>query len=499
MSKIEIKNMSFGYAGQTLLFENVSVNLDTDWRLGLVGRNGRGKTTLLDLMSGAIEPKSGKIMLHEPVHYFPKMIENENQFVHDIVLTHVDATDLWRVERELSLLGMQADDFMWRIFASLSGGEQTKVLLAIAFADNKQYVVLDEPTNHLDLATRQQIVGYLNQKQGYLVVSHDRSFLNQVTDHTLSIEKSQLRLYQGNFEVYEDEKNLRDQREIDENEKIAHDVKRLTAAANQKAIFAKRREGELMGNPKQFGSKVHEDKGFASARAARVMKKSKELEKRRQAEIAHKETLLKDIETTKQLNLAVEQSHHQVKVKAKDFTVQYGNRPLFKPVSFELKTGEIIAITGQNGVGKSSLLHALLGDFSGEQLGDLNLAPISTSIVRQDTQHLQGTLAEYGKANQLDWSQFLSTLRKLGFDRATFDVRLEDMSRGQQKRVELAKSLVTPAELFIWDEPLNYLDVFNQEQLEQVIQMVQPTMLIIEHDATFLENIHANNITLESY
>lgn len=179
--------------------------------------------------------------------------------------------------------------------------------------------------------------------------------------------------------------------------------------------------------------------------------------------------------------------------------MQYGNRPLFKPVSFELKTGEIISITGRNGVGKSSLLHALLGDFSGEQLGDLNLAPVSTSIVRQDTKHLNGTLAEYGKANQLDWSQFLSTLRKLGFDRATFDVRLEDMSRGQQKRVELARSLVTPAELFIWDEPLNYLDVFNQEQLEQVIQMVQPTMLIIEHDATFLENIHANNITLESY
>lgn len=248
--------MSFGYAGQTFLFENVSVNLDADWRLGLVGRNGRSKTTLLDLMSGDIEPKSGKIMLHEPVHYFPKMIENENQFVHDIVLAHVDATNLWRVERELSLLGMQADDFMWRIFASLPGGEQTKVLLAIAFADDKQYVVLDEPTNHLDLAARKQIIGYLNQKQGYLVVSHDRSFLNQVTDHTLSIEKSQLRLYQGNFEVYEGEKYLRDQREIDENTKIAHDVKRLTAAANQKAIFAKRREGELMGNPKQFGSKV---------------------------------------------------------------------------------------------------------------------------------------------------------------------------------------------------------------------------------------------------
>src|SRR5699024_9041227 len=116
--------------------------------------------------------------------------------------------------------------------------------------------------------------------------------------------------------------------------------------------------------------------------------------------------------------------------------------------------------------------------------------------VRQNYEDNHGTLQEFSDKNHLSYQEFLNNLHKLGLERKVFQTRIEDMSMGQRKRVEIAKSLATPAELYIWDEPLNYLDVFNQEQLEEVIQLVEPTMLVVEHDAQFLENIGTKKIEL---
>ncbi|MGO3114669.1 ATP-binding cassette domain-containing protein, partial [Enterococcus pseudoavium] len=154
-------------------------------------------------------------------------------------------------------------------------------------------------------------------------------------------------------------------------------------------------------------------------------------------------------------------------------------------------------LTGANGIGKSSVLHYLLGNFTGEASGELLRPNTKVSYVRQNYENNRGSLQAFAEAKQLDYSAFLNNLRKLGMERNVFQNNIEEMSMGQRKKVELAKSLAQEAELYIWDEPLNYLDVFNQKQLEDLLLQIKPTMLIVEHDQTFLENIHAHQLALK--
>lgn len=173
------------------------------------------------------------------------------------------------------------------------------------------------------------------------------------------------------------------------------------------------------------------------------------------------------------------------------------NQPLFEPLSFEIQKGERVAIQGANGSGKSSIIYYLLDVFQGDSAGKvIKPKEMTISYVRQNYEDNHGTLEEFAKQHHLSYQELLNNLFKLGVERKVFQNRIEDMSMGQRKRVELAKSLTTPAELFIWDEPLNYLDVFNQEQLEEVIQQIQPTMIIVEHDLVFLESVATKVINI---
>ncbi|MCW0953864.1 ATP-binding cassette domain-containing protein [Weissella ceti] len=499
MSNIIIKNMSFAYDGGDAIFNQVNLNLDSSWKLGLIGRNGRGKTTLLKILQNKLDYQ-GTIETSVPLKYFPANISDDTVSVQTILNQLVPIEYQWMVDRELSLLGLDLADILDRMFATLSGGERTKVLLAISFIDDEHFILLDEPTNHLDINTRSQITSYLNAKSGFIVISHDRSFLNAVIDHVVAIEQTQLRLYQGNFDVYEHEKALRDQSEQAENTRLKRDINRLTETAREKAQWSNSREQSKSGSRTEFNSKNRGDKGFEGARAARTMKRSKSLLKRKNDEVSQKEKLLKDIEVSEPLTMAPLQSPHSVLLSVSELSIGYTDRPLINPVSFELSTGKVLALTGDNGTGKSALIRALLEQQDLIVSGSYHWASqLIISQVQQDTSGLSGTLADFSETHHLVLEELLGTLFKLGIPRQVFTQQLEQMSEGQKKRVELAKSLLTPAHVFIWDEPLNYLDVFNQEQIEELITQVQPAMLIIEHDQTFLNTIHAQQVALEAF
>ncbi|ALS38361.1 lincosamide and streptogramin A transport system ATP-binding/permease protein [Enterococcus rotai] len=497
MSKIEIKNLTFGYDTQgTLLFDQANLNFDTQWKLGLIGRNGRGKTTLLNILLNQLA-YSGQILHQLDFLYFPQPIKEKKQLTY-YVLQEISDFEQWEIERELNLLQVDPE-ILWRDFETLSGGEQTKVLLALLFIDDYHFPLIDEPTNHLDIVGRKQVADYLKKKrQGFIVVSHDRSFVDEVVDHVLSIEKSQLELYQGNFSVYEEQKKIKDEFELAQNEKLKKEVSRLKKTAAEKAEWSRSKEQDKYGKASEKGSGAIYDTGFIGARAARTMKRAKTIEHRMDAQLLEKENLLKDIEYVDPLTMNYQPAHHKRILTVEDLVLSYQDQPLFQKLSFELNQGQRIALAGQNGSGKSSIIRFLLNQFEGESQGEI-LRPtnLKISYVRQNYEDNQGTLLEFSEEQGLNHQEFLNNLHKLGMERTVFQNRIEQMSMGQRKKVELAKSLAQPAELYIWDEPLNYLDVFNQEQLEKLIIAVKPTMLVVEHDQVFLENIATQVISLD--
>lgn len=498
MSNIEIKNLTFGYDNQgTLLFDHANLNIDSTWKLGLIGRNGRGKTTLMRLLQDQL-PYQGQIVKQLNFTYFPQTITNPDQLTF-YALQEISDAEQWEIERELNLLGVNPE-ILWRNFASLSGGEQTKVLLALLFINQTDFPLIDEPTNHLDINGRQQVAAYLNKKQqGFIVISHDRHFVDSVTDHVLSIEKSQILLYQGNFSTYEAQKKLNDNFEQAQNSKLKKDIGRLQQSATKKASWSQSREAD---KHQQRTARVDNeqravDKGFIGSRAAKMMKRSKNIANRMESEIADKEKLLKDIEYIDPLTISFQPDHHKYLLTVKDLQLGYDDNWLFEPVSFELTPQQRLAIVGPNGAGKSSIIQAILQQFTGEQRGAIQQPQnLSISYVRQNYEDNRGTLADFAEKNQLNMQEFLNNLHKLGMERSVFNNKIEQMSMGQRKKVELAKSLAKPAALYIWDEPLNYLDVFNQEQLETLILDVQPTMLIVEHDRDFINKIATKQLEL---
>lgn len=497
MSTIQIKNLTYGFDLQgELLFENTDLTIQTTWKLGLIGRNGRGKTTLLNLIRGEI-PYSGKIEHQTSFLYFPQEILDRTQMTYQ-VLEGFDEIEYWKLERELNLLGVDPE-VLWLPYQQLSGGEQTKVLLAILFAQDSGFPLIDEPTNHLDLASRQLVASYLKEKkQGFILVSHDRQFVDEVVDHILSIERSQLVLHQGNFTQYETEKKQRDEFELASNTKLKKEIQRLNQTAAEKARWSASREKDKYGDPKKKGSGSIGDTGFIGAKAAATMKRSKAIVHRMEEQVSEKEKLLKNLEKVDTLTLQVKPTHRKQWVKVEKFQLFYGEKPLFQPISFELNTGDCLAIIGENGSGKTSLLDFFLGKFTGEVKGEVTLSSDwNLSLIRQSFLDNQGTLKEFAEERKINEQELLNHLRKLGVERSVFLNKIERMSQGQQKRVEVAKAMLTPADLFIWDEPLNYLDVFNHQQLEEAILNSRPTMIVVDHDRYFLNKIATKTIELK--
>ena len=198
MSLINVSNLTFAYDGSyDYIFENVSFQIDTDWKLGFTSRNGRGKTTFLQLLLGKHE-YSGVIAASVKFEYFPFALSNTADKTLAVVESIHPGCLHWQLLRELSLLQV-CEDVLYRPFATLSPGEQTKVLLAALFLKENSFLLIDEPTNHLDLHARKIVSNYLNTKHGYILVSHDRGFLDDCIDHILSINKANIEIQKGNF------------------------------------------------------------------------------------------------------------------------------------------------------------------------------------------------------------------------------------------------------------------------------------------------------------
>lgn len=492
MSLINIINLTFNYDGSfDNIFEDVSVQIDTNWRLGLTGRNGRGKTTFLHLLMGKYEYK-GTISSPVQFDYFPFAVANKSQNTLDVIRGINPDYEHWRLQKELSLLEL-ADDVLYRPFETLSKGEQTKVLLAALFLRDNHFLLIDEPTDHLDLKARKIVSDYLKSKKGFILVSHDRAFLDNCIDHILSINKTNIEIQRGNFSSWLQNKKRQDEFEIAENEKLQRDIKRLAEAARKTANWSQKAEKTKYGTR---NSGVKPDKGYVGHKAAKMMKRSKVTEARRRKAVEKKSKLMRNIETADSLSIKPLWYHTHRMVEVRELSIMYGDRKVCADVSFTVNRSDRIALLGINGSGKSSILKLLTGEkifFSGTLEMGSNL---QISYISQDTSFLRGSLKDFARGTCIDESLFKAILRKLGFERVQFEKDMFAFSDGQKKKVLLARSLCEQAHLYIWDEPLNYIDVLSRIQIEEVILRCRPTLLFIEHDSTFVSSIATKKVHL---
>ena len=268
MSLISVNNLTFGYEGSiNKVFENVSFNIDTDWKLGLIGRNGKGKTTFLKLLLGKYEYR-GTISKNIDFDYFPFDVKNKEVMAIEIVNEIAPNVEDWEIIKELNLLNTDSE-ILYRKFDLLSGGEQIKILLISLFLKGNNFLLIDEPTNHLDNKTRLNLVEYLAKKKGFILVSHDRNFLDKVVDHIISINNTSIDIQKGNFTSWQENKNAQDNFELTQNEKLRKDINRLEIAAKNANDWSNKIEKSKYNHT---GSKEMIDRGFVGHQSAKMMK-----------------------------------------------------------------------------------------------------------------------------------------------------------------------------------------------------------------------------------
>lgn len=495
MSLIDITNLTFSYEGSyDNIFQNVSFQIDTDWKLGFTGRNGRGKTTFLNLLLGKYK-YSGTISSSVEFEYFPYPVPDSDMNIDKVIDGICPGIMRWELLRELNLLETQ-EDILYRPFGTLSNGERTKVLLAVLFLKENRFLLIDEPTNHLDMNGRKTVSKYLNGKKGFILVSHDRTFLDGCVDHILSVNKADIEIQKGNFSSWIINKERHDRYELAENEKLGNEIKCLEKTAEEKAVWSDVAESRKIGFDPTKTEKSMGRRAYQGAKSKKMMKRAKTLEARMQTEISEKSKLLKNIESSEPLKISQLSYHSNRLVSLDGVSVYYGEKTVCRDISFTLYRGDRIALSGKNGSGKSSIIKLICGGDIGYTGKFYKGSQLIISYVSQDTSFLAGSLSGYARQLAIDESLFKAILRKLDFSRVQFEKDMKDFSEGQKKKTLIAGSLCEKAHLHIWDEPLNFIDVISRMQIEQMLLEFKPTILFVEHDSAFCDHIATETVRL---
>ena len=491
MSMIKVSNLTFNYDSHPdYIFEDVSFIIDTNWKLGFIGRNGKGKTTFLNLLLGKFE-YNGSIISDVDFDYFPFEVPNKNFNSYEIAKSHFNDYEEWKFEREVSLLDMNTD-ILDRPFNTLSKGEQTKVLLGMLFIKENNFLLIDEPTNHLDENARKSVSTYLNKKKGFILVSHDRNFLDSCIDHVLSINRADIKLEKGNFSSWYENKTRQDNYELAENEKLKKDISRLEESARKTAMWSDKVEKSKYNAPND----IFVDKGYIGHKDAKMMKRSISAQNRKEKAIEEKSKLLKNLEVVDNLKINSLKNRIGHLIEVHNLKISYDNNDVVSNINFYLEDGDRLQLKGKNGSGKSSIIKLILGDNINYQ-GDLYIqSGLKISYVSQETSHLSGNLNNFIIENKIDEVLFKSVLRKMDFEREQFEKNIDSYSEGQKKKVLLAKSICEQANLYIWDEPLNYIDIFSRMQIENLLKKFSLTMIFVEHDEAFSNEIATKIIEL---
>lgn len=501
---INISNLSKNY-DKRLLLDNVSLMINRAEKIGLIGPNGAGKTTLFSIILGEVEPSSGKVEIHKNVHigYLPqeyhfssthtvieeltegderirklkkeqKELEEANHTAtsrYGEILHNLEVLGIFELEhrakRILAGLGFKQADFT-RPINNLSGGWQMRTLLAKLLTYQYDLLLLDEPTNYLDLNAALWLKDYLANFAGTLVViSHDKVFLNEVTNYTLVLEQGKLNKIRGNYEQYEkskEEKNFSLERQLKEQEK-------------------RRKQLEI------FIQRFHAQPNKASA----VRSKRKMLERMPVIELPKERRSIRDFQFP-----TPKRSGYKV-ISLEKVSKSYDDVQVYKDLDFEIAQGEKAVLVGENGAGKSTLLKMLAGAIplnSGTRILGHNVELGYFSQTRLDVLNpARNVLEEVLSA--ADSSMSLERARTLLgiflFQGDDVEKKVGVLSGGEKSRLILAKLLIRPPNFLLLDEPTTHLDIDGVEALTTAFKSYEGTIVFISHDIFFTKTI-ANKV-----
>jgi len=463
---IIIENISKSYGSQEL-FRETGFRLNARERLGMVGRNGHGKTTLLRMITGEEEADSGNIVI--PRGYSIGHVLQEPDFTRTTVLEegceglHAEEEDqTWKVEKVLAGLGFRAPDLEKDPF-ELSGGFQVRLNLAKILVRNPDLLLLDEPNNYLDITSIRWLTRYLNARQGELIlITHDRSFMDNVVTHTMGIYRKTLRKIKGDTgKLYS---QFAMEEEVYEKTRLNDEKKRKKAELFIRRFRAKARLG-----------------GMVQSRI-KTLEKQEKLEK---------------LEQAKDLDFSFRSSPFNGKpaMNVADLTFGYDpGSPLFADLSFSIGPYDRVCVVGENGKGKTTLLKALAGRLT-PQSGEVNFnSTITSGYYEQANVNTlsddRSVLEEIVSADpDVDHQRARNICGMMMFEGDAALKRVGILSGGEKNRVLLGKLIATPVSFLILDEPTNHLDLEACDALLEAINEFEGAVLMVTHNEMLLHGL----------
>ena len=479
MAELSLEEARLSFADRVLL-DGVTLRIDRDERIGLLGRNGCGKSTLMKALAGEIEIEAGELARRQGARVarlVQELPDDMTGTVREVVSTPADGTldpdgadhELAaRVERALSTLSLDGD----LAVDSLSTGNQRRVLLARALASDPDVLLLDEPTNHLDIDSIRALEDLLARRRGALLfVTHDRVFLQRLATRIVDLDRGRLRSYACDYATYLDRRAA--DAEADAEHEAAFDKK----LAQEEAWIRR-------------GIKARRTRNEGRVRALETMRRERADRPR----------------TTGVVKAGVHESDRsgRVVLRADGAGFAYGENTVFRGFSTEIQRGDRVGIVGANGSGKTTLLRVLLRELDpteGRVTHGTNL-----QIASFDQRHasldpaktLQENVLPHGEHLDLGGSRrhVMGYLQDFLFTPDQIRGPITQLSGGERNRLQLARLLARPCNVLVLDEPTNDLDLETLEILENWLADFQGTLLLVTHDRAFLDNTVTSTIVL---
>jgi ATPase subunit of ABC transporter with duplicated ATPase domains len=468
---LRIKSLTKNLGGR-LILDEIDFTLVGNTKVALIGPNGCGKTTLFKILLDEVEPDAGQVIVqNEKIGYLPQELEFPADETYQDFLDALmaNSAEQWRVKKildKLELTGIRSSD----LTTNLSEGQKMKLKLAETLVDEPTVLLLDEPTNHLDIEGLLWFEKFIQQFKGMvLMISHDRAFLDNTVDTIFEIDEKKIHIFIGNYTAYKNQKEGW--------------IERRDQAYKEQERKRKQLE-QLIENARKIKDGKKRGKAIRAA------------EKRMEREVAENEMAVYQRYGIKGMQIEGETHRAKLMLTVKDLAMQFGNKPIFHDLSFEIRGYQRVWLYGPNGAGKTTLLNIITQGLKPTG-GEIKLGEnVKWGYFRQNQEHLPKdvTVGDYLMSRGFGGQTVYGFLSKLNFSKDYLIQPLGNLSPGERARLSFGIFTTEEYNFLILDEPSNHLDIWTKEVIEKSLQDFKGAVLLVSHDRYFVKNIGVDQV-----